>query len=378
MPSWRQGQGVNEWREIPGSAMSLCSPTNTAVTAEGRTAVVGPSSRLNTWCGLSIDTRNSQVWSLANGGHGDYYGNEVLKLDLMADVPAWVEWMPGSSGAVVDYTTLPTDPSHARYRDGLPCSAHSYYGQQFIERQDRALRMGGSTSPIGSCFENVEGFRSTVQRGSNGWDAAGTFGFAVGGVNGGWTVSIGWSACKDPVTEIIYVVNAPYIRKFTPATSGVGGVWSILSVQPNEINTGALGATAVDWRRNRLLWLKGYGPNVPYTCDLASGTWTTRSHPASAAKAEFDALLPSLGMVYVAQLDAYLVRGGAAGDKVYRIDATTYEISMLATTGGSAIPQSPPLSNEENVYNRWLFVPALEGVVYFPRSESNAWFLRLY
>ena len=155
-------------------------------------------------------------------------------------------------------------------------------------------------------------------------------------------------------------------------------MWSILGPTPSLINTGALGATAVDVRRNRLLWLKGYGPGNPYTCDLATGTWTSRTMPASAAKTELDALGPSLGMVYIDVLDAFLVRANAAGDKVYRIDASTFEVSLLATAGGSGVPQSQVLDNEENVYNKWLFAPALEGIVYFPKSQSNAWFLRLY
>ena len=378
MPAWRTQLAVNNWVEIQGSAMQLSVPKNTARQTTGVSAVVGPAARLSAWCGVSIDTRHSAAWSVANGGHGDYYGNEVVKFDLMADAPVWVEWRAGSSGSVVDAIALASDPSHARYKDGLPCSAHSYYGQQFIERQNRALRLGGSTAPIGSAFENVESFDSNVEQGVNGWDAAGTFGFCLGGVNGGWTPSIGWCTCKDALTEIVYVVTAPYIRKFTPSQSSIGGTWTILGNLPSELNSGALGATAVDTGRNRLLWLKGYGPNSPYTCDLTTGVWTSQVHPASAAKAAFDKLLPSLGMVYVPQLDAFLVRANAAGDTVYVIDAATFSISLLATNGGGNVPQGQVINNEENVYSKWLFVPALEGVIYFPRSEANAWFLRLY
>ncbi len=125
-PSWNTGQAVNEWREIAGSSMNLSAPTHTALTLSGGSAVVGPSSRMDAWCGLSIDTRSSWVWSAANGGHGDYYGNEVVKLDLMADAPAWVEWFAGSNGKVVDNSTTPGTASLARYQDGLPCSCHSF------------------------------------------------------------------------------------------------------------------------------------------------------------------------------------------------------------------------------------------------------------
>lgn len=375
-PAWNRGQAVGEWREVPGSAMYNLQPTQVALTLSGGAAVVGAGARMDAWCGLSVDTRSSRVWSVANGGHGDYYGNEVCTIDLLADVPTWVEWCPGSSGKVVDNVTPGGHASHARYTDGLPCSTHSYYGQQFIERHNRALRLGGSTSPLGSAFENVEAF-DVAQRSTRGWDPAGTYGMCLGNANGGWTPAIGWCACKDPVTENIYVVNSPQVRRFVPSATGIGGTWSVLGTVPAALNTGALGATAVDTKRNRLLWLHGYGPNQPYTCDLANGEWTARQHPASTEKLAFDALSASLGMVYVQHQDAFLVRANAAGGRVYRIDAQTMAVSYLATAGGDRISRGAVLSGEDGVYNRWLYVPQLRGVVYFPLSASNAWFLQL-
>jgi len=336
---------------------------------------------MDAWCGLSVDTRGSKVWSLANGGHGDYYGNEVCTIDLMADAPAWAEWLASSSGnAVQTAADVPdaTASTYARYLDGKPSSRHSYYGQQFLERQNRALTLGGSMSPRGSGFENVEGFDVTVRQGTNGWDPAGTFGFAVGGVNVGWTPALGWCVCKDPITECIYTITAPYIRRFTPATAGVGGTWSILGRLPNSMNSGALGATAVDTRRNRLLWLKGYGPNAAMVCDLTSAAWTEHTIPASEAKTAFEGLDQSLGLVYVPQIDKFLARANAAGSRVFAVDPVTFAATYLASTGGDAVPRGAVLPREEGVYNRWLYVPALSGVVYFANSGANAWFLRLY
>ena len=82
-------------------------------------------------------------------------------------------------------------------------------------------------------------------------------------------------------------------------------------------------------------------------------------------------------MVYVPQLDAFLVRANAAGPKVYKVDAETFAVSILVTAGGANVPQGQVLSYEENVYNKWLYAPTLLGVVYFPKTQDNAWFLRL-
>jgi hypothetical protein len=350
--------------------MDRCKPSREAVQTDGRKAILGPAGRMNAWCGLSIDTRNSTVWSAANGGHGDYFGNEVLRFDLMADNPAWVEWCPGSSGPVVDAVVVGTDPSKALYRDGYPCSKHSYYGQQFIERANRALLVGGSTAPIGSAFETVPGF-DVSKRDQSGWDKPGTWGYCLGNANGGWTPAIGWACTKHALTEDVYVVNAPRVWRMTPRADG--GTWVRMWPVHPDLNTGALGATAIDTKRGRLLWVNGFGPKVPYSLDLMNGMWTKHSSIAA-----LEPMLCSLGMVYVPELDAYLVRGGANGGSVIRINAETITLDPLATTGGDGIPAALQLNpREENVFNRWLFAPALGGVVYFPRAEANAWFLRL-
>lgn len=371
LPAWRRGQSVGEWRELPGSAMDRCKPSREAFRVDGVKAIFGPSARLNAWCGLSIDTRSSSIWAASNGGHGDYFGNEVMRFDLLADSPAWIEWCPGSAGNVVPML------KSAWYTDGKPASVHSYYGQQFLECQNRALSLGGSTAHVGSAFEDVAGF-DVSKRDQSGWDPATTFGFCRGGFNGGWTPAIGWAATKHLVTEHIYTINTPAVYKFTPKGS-LGGTWERFSGMPVDaggkslIDSGALGATAVDTMRNRLLWINGYGKRVPFTLDLSTRTWT--EHPAIPQLA---AIRYSAGMVYVPALDAYLVRAGRAGGAVLRIDAKTLTAQELATTGGDSISATWPVHvDEENVYGRWLWVPQLGGCVYFPAAAANAWFLRL-
>jgi hypothetical protein len=78
-------------------------------------------------------------------------------------------------------------------------------------------------------------------------------------------------------------------------------------------------------------------------------------------------------MFYVLALDAYLIRGGGAGDTVYRVNASTFEVTTLPTTGGSSIP-----STQNGPFNKFLYVPNLRGAVYVPTYEGNAWFLRLH
>ena len=103
VPAWRANQSVNQWREVTGTRIAGLAATNEAKTrAGGQATGLGASfgNRVGAWCGLSIDTRSSTIYSAANGGHGDYFGNEVVAIGLGSDVPTWVERKLGSSGNV--------------------------------------------------------------------------------------------------------------------------------------------------------------------------------------------------------------------------------------------------------------------------------------
>ena len=396
MPAWRQGQSVNEWREIPGTNIAALAATNEARTLGGMRATGAGASygnRVGAWCGLSIDTRSSTIYSAANGGHGDYFGNEVVAVGLAANVPAWTEKRVGSSGNVI-HTTLAYDGDRkfAHYADGLPASRHSYYGQQFIERHDRALTLGGSVSLMGSFFENVESFNIV----SNQWDAydpetqVPRYGYAIGGQNNGWTPAHGWCVCKDPRNEYIYTIASSRMHRFVPATGAPGGSWSVFGPAHSDMNPGTYAGTAIDTARNRLAWLLGWGGDLqPYTCDLSTRAWTKHSFPPSAAKdamlatkalVEPDAPKPhSPGMVYVPVTDKFYIRMAPAGGKVYVVDAATFAVSELSTTGGSGVPNGARFGDQQGVFTRWLYAPALGGIAYVPSGEGqNVWFLRLY
>lgn len=385
LPAWRVGQSVNEWRKVSGTAPHLPAPTNVALRLDGSSASTGPRARFESWNGYSVDTRASKIWALANGGHGDYFGNEVLCLNLLSDNPGWVEWLSGSSGNVVDSsgTYAAGSPQLARYLDGRPASAHSYFGQQFIERQNAAVRFGGSYAPGGTAFSDVEAFDAGSPRGANGWAPQYAYPpiWAAGG-----TINIAWAMCKDPRDEVVYVLPATGpLRKFTPVGRS-GGVWTSFGAdQPRSVSSFEA-ASAIDTKRNRLMYTHGgYGSVsiTPYTIDLTLGGFTAQSHPPSTAKDGLDALRTCPGMVYIGALDAYLVRGSTAGGGVFAIQAGTFEVSMLSTTGGSLIPVGAFIvgaagANYENVHTHWLHVPTLGGVLYFPAHDQDGWFLRLY
>src|SRR6185312_4574535 len=93
LPAWRVGQAVGEWRELAGSAMANTPPTVNPGRDSG-----GPWAKLDAWNGLALDTRDSALWGLALGGHGDYGGNEVMKFPLEIAAPKWIEMLPSDPG----------------------------------------------------------------------------------------------------------------------------------------------------------------------------------------------------------------------------------------------------------------------------------------
>lgn len=336
--------------------------------------MVGPSSKMDAWCGLALDTRSNTLWSLANGGHSNYRGNEVMKFELGADAPHWVEMLAS--------TASPAPLELPRYSDGRPASCHTYSSHQFIERHNRAMRVGaqavaGANAPS---FWDVDGYDCTAPAGTNGWAAQYTYDSILPAT--GIAGSNAWPTVKNPTTEEIYVfINNNYVRKMTPASSGIGGKWV-------NVHAGAIpvsfynGTAAYDTARNRIFVLHGGYVTCDscHTFDTATGLFTAQTLTGGTPKSELDAAKGCLGLVYVPQLDAYLARVRGAGAKVYRIDAGTFAVTALATTGGAAVPAGAFIDDTqyENIYNRWLFVPSLQGIVYFPSYNANAWFLRTH
>lgn len=353
-PAWRQGQAVGEWREIANSSLSSVAPTHNP----NNKPLVW---RIAPWCGLAVDTTRNVVWSLANGGHNDYHGNEVYRLDLSQNAPVWQEWFPSDP-------TLPTQYDAARYPSGRPASCHTYYSQHYIPFRDRVVRFGAlAVATSGNSFRVLDGWIPTVAQGESGWEDPSTYPDipALG--------TIPPPTCCDPDTGDVYLFRANYevLR------------WSRASNTWQGVNNGFPPAVfedrpcAYDTARDRIL-VFSRPDNFAYTFDPATGQFTLRTLSGSDASA-ISGSSSGAGMVYVPAIDTYLYRRGAAGGAVYAINPATFEVTQLSTTGGSGVPATDTISgNPENVYTKWLYVPAYGGIFYYPRHSANCWFLRVH
>lgn len=363
LPSWSVGLSVNQVVEIAGSSPSVLGKTNNP----GDTG----SNWIDVWCGLSIDTRTSKIYSVANGGHGDYFGNEVNVINLKTNAPAWTQ-LKAQSASCASLSANNND----YYPDGQPASVHSYYTQHFIESRNRAARFGtGAKATSGNAGLSCVSFNIS----SNAYDAQGTYLPDVPHITYPYIGPI----CKisdlrtgtEAGSEDVYLFdtnNAVY------QWSNASNTWSTVSLvgtYPPSALDGYV-ASAYDASRNRILLLKA---NNAWYYDVANKSFTTVTLSGTAA-ADISAI-ESLGMVYEPVIDKFIVKTGYGSNPkdFYSIDPATFAVTKMAVTGNASLPAPASISGTpQNVFGKFLYVPALSGVAYIPSYSANVWFLRTH
>lgn len=356
LPAWRSGQAVNEWRQISGTSLSLAPATGGITPSFGKQ---------DSWCGWHVDTRTNDVYSVAQGGHGDYLGNEVNRIRLSADAPAWTELVPSSAAGAVT-------ASGGYYSDGKPSSRHGYHTGVFIESINRAMLFPGSgTSTQGFSNAAIQSFNSAT----GAYDPASVWSglsYPFGGVfTGSGTYT------KHPTTETVYawIYNTGIFRW----NVGTPGSWTQL-VGSTGTNAPFYSAAAVDPTRGtngagQVLWLGGGDTNgsIRHVLDLGTNTLTQITLTGTNIATQ-----QGMGLVYVQATDRYYAcTASAGGSSVYVITPGTWACSLLATTGGTAITSTTG-NSAWAPFTKFLYLPLLGGVVFGPRWGSNLWFLRLH
>lgn len=346
MPSWRQGIAVGEWRQVANTALASAP---IAVKTFPSLSVVGPESKVVAWNGFAVDTRDSSIYSAANGGHMDYAGNEVNRIRLSDNAPTWTE-----PRAATPVSQIIANTTH--YADGRPTSRHSYFGTVVNEVRNRAMVLSGARWGDGYSLGGVmDGFNLAT----NDWDGARTFPDAPSADFGPYN---GWAIIDHKSTGDVYAFANFSVLRWSNATN----TWSRRLA--NTSIYGQYAPSAVDTKRSRILVASG-NANDHGVYDITANTAqniTFTGPNASAINGETGS-----SMVYDPALDAFLFRKTGAGGTVYRINAQTFSVDILPTTGADQLPATP-----NGVWTRFLYVPKLKGIVYFPSYNGNLWFLR--
>ena len=299
------------------------------------------------WTSLVVDTRTSKLYSVANGGHSDYSGNEVDELNLEVEQPAWVQKLAPTPSSQVQQGPY--------YGDGRPASRHSYYGVTLNTFDDRIMLFGGSMWQNGFSTDAV----SSYNIGANSYSGAGTHPNIPGS-------NLDSAVASNPLIGDVYYLRDLSLRRWNRGSN----TWSTLTPSGSSAS-GHQSSSAMDTTatRGRILYVGGSNPDH-HVYTIASNAWSTvtinGANAANVMGAAQDA------MIYVPEIDRFLMRQSGQGGTVYQINPTTFEATTFPTTGGASVP-----ATQNGPYNKFLYVPRLNGVVYVPVYNGNVWFVRI-
>jgi hypothetical protein len=246
-PAWRDGMAPFSWKKLPTTNLMDLTPDPfliDSVDSNGLPVLGGLYGRVSAWVGLAADPSTSRVYSAANGGHGDWAGNEVYELDLRQDVPTWVMLRAPTAPEYIfrgDYN-FGVYPDY--YLDDRPGSTHSYYALQFLPSFDSVFRFGaGSLYGTGNEANNhIDAFVLA----DNDWVAAGTY----PDITPTRTDAIAVAVCRNTVNDDVYVAATGRLRRFNAATSTV----EELSGYIQNHTAMSYAACAVDSVRDRVVY----------------------------------------------------------------------------------------------------------------------------
>ena len=343
-PAWLVGMAVGEWKLVSNSSLSGVSGVSSVPGNTGRASIV------TAWNGTCVDPRNSMVYLLGCGGHGDYAGNEVYSINLEVDSPTWtLRRNATTSVSNGDY-----------YGDGRPSSTHTYHTQVFVPEINRGMRFG-SGAHYSNAYSN-----SWIDRfdpDTNDWDAYTGPSKSLAFGSQAATTDQSWAAVRDPNTGNCYIFhnhqNTAYrINRWTAGNPG-----SITTIISSVGRSSYEMCAAYDSSRDIALFASGEGA---VRLDVGAGTSAnfliTNGGPSSAN-----------GMIYVPATDRYYYRNASAGGTVRAINPSTWASSAFSTTGGGSIP-----SRQNGCYNAFGYCPRLGGAYYVASYTGGVWFLKIH
>lgn len=350
-PAWRRGKQAWTWIRIPGSDLSRVEPR---VTVPGNLK-----NRINAWNGLAANRNKNRLYSVGNGGHADYAGNEAYVIDLSRDSPEWKILSEPTPKEDIKPSNASKGIFHDYYLDGRPSSTHTYYALNFLATRNAVFKFGAGS--LWGTGNEANWKTDAFSLESNDWQAAGTWPDVVPDSR---KSVIAASTCLDPSTEEVYVA-APTLRRFDPRS----GSFEVLSRWPMNSSAVYARACAVDTKRRRIVYF-GDAYSVPqggmyYDIGQKRFAKITFSGNGVEAITKKDHNFAW----YEPQLDKFLLKTRARGD-VYSIDPETFTVTKVTTIGGDALPDA-----YAGVQSRWQRLPRLAGYAYYPRHGADVWFL---
>lgn len=344
LPAWitANAASVGVVYEIPNTSIRSVDPNPPTNRPAGGTV----SQKLDAWCSVAADEENAIIYACAGGGHTDYDGNEVDRLQLNVPTPAWEERRP---------PTIPTTANVTHYSDGRPTARHHYYGLHHDPTRNQLILTGGASYGAGTPLNKVDAFDIAT----NDYLAANTIVSLPGSQGVGLLAEENRFTGLDRRNGNIYTNGNNILVKIDRAANTMTTLRNGNSPMQGTQTGGA-------WDSTRNLF---FFPTVERTYAPDTDTFATATMTGAAA-ASIRAI-GQYGVFYYAPLDAFFVLPGGGGT-IYKIDAGSKACTVLTTTGATI-----PAAAANLMFYKFHALPTLKGAVAIPSANANAFYVRL-
>jgi hypothetical protein len=377
------------WTDLTGTALtSVCPPNGYGNDYQGVSYNFSAQCPgvMNAWSGGIADTlRNHLI--MFGGGHGDYGGNELYQLDVVAGS---LTRLTNPSLPVYD---LNSGPCPALMPDGKPNSRHSSNSLVYMPNIDKMFMNGGSVACAnGSSHEDfwLLDLSNISNTGSGGWQNVDPTSSANGGVqfyvpSGTGSVNYWTVSDYDPNSQTVIDDNNYSLLQYTPGTN------TVVNLSSGSAALYAAMSGVVDPKRKLLI---AFGSNgnagtfalsislvSPYTyttwqdsihnVNLLSGCGALSSSPAASTPGSIN--YP--GMAYDPVLDRTVIWPDQ-GNTVYLFNPDTLTCTTQTFANGPP-PIDGGLTGSGGTFGRFRYFPALDAFVVAPSPEHDAYVLSL-
>lgn len=348
IPAWLTAQTAGTWDELTGTTADTVDPcplNNCSYSGtEGFDAII------HSWSGGCIDTYRKK-FIIFGGGHGAYYGNEILTFDISSKT--WARTTEPKSPIVNgDLVGGAGTNTTGYYTDGSPAARHTYNLPQYDSVNDQMIvgYAGATAGEAGGTYYNCDAYNFTSSAWATKTDppTLGSYGeayqtlAAMDGSGNYW---------------MIYAGLAP-LMKFDPTAN----TWTTYGSGYNY-SGGAYCTAAVDTSRNRLVVI---GSGFFTKTDLSSPS-TTTDCGGTPTSAVFNGQAP--GWVYDPIGDRFI--GWVNGSTLYTVDAATLLTWGTISVSGSTPPSDTDTGTWNGTYGRFRYVPDYDCLLLVTQAFNN-------
>jgi len=209
-PSWFLNMPEKTWVQASTNTLDSVKPPNLPEGATGHKAVCVA------WTGGCVDPVRGELILAANGGHNDYYGNEVYAIQLKSESPKWVRLTDPSPASAITLQGSGAGNSQYAYTDGRPRAVHGWNRCVFAKGQVwypgltgmAAGNSGSSTATFAFSRDACDGRSLPIPSSQAPWSFKG---LAMDPLSSGINLEAG-PACYDKVDNQIWAfANTSYV-----------------------------------------------------------------------------------------------------------------------------------------------------------------------